>query len=64
MTWVQKVATVVPLGLSLLGWAGTTYLQVQELKARVAKEAGDQKILLHLAALASQKERPCPLSTP
>ncbi len=57
MTRPEKAAAIVPLVLSLLGWAGTFYLDLKKIEAASASETANFKIMMDLARTASA--RPC-----
>jgi len=46
---VEKAIAVWPLVLSLLGWGGTTYMNVMELKQNAKVEQANLKIMIDLA---------------
>jgi len=57
LTWVQKLAAIVPLLMSLLGWGSTTYLDAITIKAHAKKEKGDLKIMVDLAKQAGRCQK-------
>lgn len=56
MTTLQKLAAIVPLLITLLGWVSDSYLNMKKLDMAAARQAGDLKVMTDLATLAS---KPC-----
>jgi len=56
VTTLQKLAAIVPLLITLLGWVSDSYLNMKKLDMAAARQAGDLKVMTDLATLAS---KPC-----
>jgi len=53
---VKTFVAIASLALSLMGWASTFYVQLQEIRMQELKEQGDLKIMKDLLL----HRKPCP----